>query len=49
VPRPSTAALPASGGSDQGERDTDHVAGRRTEVARREGVAEERVPQDTAG
>ncbi|KOX28260.1 potassium ABC transporter ATPase [Saccharothrix sp. NRRL B-16348] len=49
VPRPSAATLPASGGSNKGERNTDYdavVAERRTEVARREGVTEDRVPQD---
>ncbi|GAA1345169.1 potassium-transporting ATPase subunit C [Catellatospora bangladeshensis] len=47
--RPSAATPPASGGSNKGERNADHdavVAGRRTAVARREGVPEERVPQD---
>jgi K+-transporting ATPase ATPase C chain len=47
--RPSAATLPASGGSNKGERNADHdavIAERRTEVARREGVPEDRVPQD---
>jgi potassium-transporting ATPase KdpC subunit len=47
--RPSAATLPASGGSNKGERNADYdavIAERRTEVARREGVAEDRVPQD---
>jgi K+-transporting ATPase ATPase C chain len=47
--RPSAAALPASGGSNKGELDRGQdavVAARRAEVARREGVAPERVPQD---
>ncbi|XVS62177.1 potassium-transporting ATPase subunit C [Actinosynnema sp. CA-299493] len=49
VARPSAAALPASGGSNKGERNADYdavVAERRTAVARREGVGEDRVPQD---
>ncbi|MFD7654466.1 potassium-transporting ATPase subunit C [Actinosynnema sp. NPDC059797] len=49
VPRPSAATLPASGGSNKGELNTDYdavIAERRTEVARREGVGEERVPPD---
>nr|AEC53465.1 potassium-transporting ATPase C chain [Actinosynnema pretiosum subsp. auranticum] len=48
-PRPSMATLPASGGSNKGERNADYdavVAERRAEVARREGVAEDAVPQD---
>ncbi|MEV0680596.1 potassium-transporting ATPase subunit C [Actinosynnema sp. NPDC050436] len=47
--RPSAATLPASGGSNKGERDPGHdavVAERRTAVARREGVPEDRVPED---
>ncbi|WP_199443131.1 potassium-transporting ATPase subunit C [Umezawaea beigongshangensis] len=47
--RPSAATLPASGGSNKGEHDEDQdavVAQRRTEIARREGVAQDRVPQD---
>jgi potassium-transporting ATPase KdpC subunit len=47
--RPSAATLPASGGSNKGERNADYdavIAERRTEVAQREGVAEDRVPQD---
>lgn len=47
--RPSAATLPASGGSNKGELNPDYdavVAARRTEIARREGVAEDRVPQD---
>ena len=47
--RPSAATLPASGGSNKGERHAGYdkvVAERRTEIAQREGVAEERVPQD---
>ncbi|MCC8246674.1 potassium-transporting ATPase subunit C [Saccharothrix luteola] len=47
--RPSAATLPASGGSNKGELNPDYdavVAERRTEIARREGVAEDRVPQD---
>ncbi|WP_367129161.1 potassium-transporting ATPase subunit C [Saccharothrix sp. HUAS TT1] len=47
--RPSVADLPASGASNKGERNADYdavVAGRRADVARREGVAEHRVPQD---
>ncbi|MEV6711112.1 potassium-transporting ATPase subunit C [Lentzea sp. NPDC051208] len=49
VPRPSAATLPASGGSNKGERNEDYtlvVAERRTEIAQREGVPESRVPQD---
>ncbi|GAA3463173.1 potassium-transporting ATPase subunit C [Saccharothrix longispora] len=49
VPRPSAATPPASGGSNKGERNAEHdavVAGRRTAVAGREGVAEDRVPAD---
>ncbi|GAB2960438.1 potassium-transporting ATPase subunit C [Saccharothrix stipae] len=49
VPRPSAATPPASGGSNKGERNSDYdavVAQRRTEVARREGVREDRVPPD---
>ncbi|NUT51635.1 MAG: potassium-transporting ATPase subunit C [Saccharothrix sp.] len=47
--RPSAAALPASGGSNKGERDADYskqVADLRAAIARREGVSEERVPGD---
>ncbi|WP_434439237.1 potassium-transporting ATPase subunit C [Lentzea sp. E54] len=49
APRPSAATLPASGGSNKGELNEDYdkvVAERRTAVARREGVAEDQVPQD---
>jgi K+-transporting ATPase ATPase C chain len=48
-PRPSAATLPASGGSNKGELNEDYdkvIAGRRTAVAQREGVAEDQVPQD---
>lgn len=48
-PRPSAATPPASGGSNKGERNPDYdavVAERRAEVARREGVPPEEVPQD---
>ncbi|GAA3001017.1 potassium-transporting ATPase subunit C [Actinokineospora diospyrosa] len=48
-PRPSAATLPASGGSNKGELNEDYnavVAERRAEVAQREGVAEDLVPQD---
>lgn len=47
--RPSAATLPASGGSNKGERNADYdtvVAERRAEIARREGVSEDRVPGD---
>ncbi|TWP50423.1 potassium-transporting ATPase subunit C [Lentzea tibetensis] len=47
--RPSAATLPASGGSNKGELNPDYdqvIAERRTEIARREGVAEDQVPQD---
>ena len=47
--RPSVAPLPASGGSNKGERNADYdtvLAERRAEIARREGVAEDRVPGD---
>ncbi|WP_443217646.1 potassium-transporting ATPase subunit C [Saccharothrix sp. CCNWYY140] len=47
--RPSLATLPASGGSNKGERNADYdvvVAQRRAAVAQREGVAEDLVPQD---
>ncbi|WP_157621270.1 potassium-transporting ATPase subunit C [Saccharothrix sp. NRRL B-16348] len=47
--RPSAATLPASGGSNKGERNADYdqvVAERRTAIAHREGVSEDRVPQD---
>ena len=47
--RPSAASLPASGGSNKSEVNSDYdqvVAERRAEVAEREGVAEDRVPQD---
>ncbi|MFC5289860.1 potassium-transporting ATPase subunit C [Actinokineospora guangxiensis] len=47
--RPSTATLPASGGSNKGELNPDYdevVAERRAEVARRERVAESAVPLD---
>jgi K+-transporting ATPase ATPase C chain len=49
VPRPSAATLPASGGSNKSERNEDYdkvIAQRRTEIAQREGVAEDQVPQD---
>ncbi|WP_112263149.1 potassium-transporting ATPase subunit C [Lentzea terrae] len=49
VPRPSAATLPASGGSNKGELNEDYtkiVAQRRTEIAQREGVPENAVPQD---
>lgn len=48
-PRPSAATLPASGGSNKGERNEDYtkvIAERRTAVAQREGVREDQVPQD---
>jgi K+-transporting ATPase ATPase C chain len=48
-PRPSAATLPASGGSNKGERNEDYtkvVAERRAAVAQREGVREDQVPQD---
>ncbi|WP_433272149.1 potassium-transporting ATPase subunit C [Actinosynnema sp. CS-041913] len=47
--RPSAATLPASGGSNKGERNSDYdtvVAERRAEIAQREGVPEDRVPED---
>ncbi|WP_158850104.1 potassium-transporting ATPase subunit C [Saccharothrix deserti] len=47
--RPSAATLPASGGSNKGELNADYdqvVAERRTTIAQREGVSEDRVPQD---
>ncbi|MFI9817750.1 potassium-transporting ATPase subunit C [Saccharothrix variisporea] len=47
--RPSLATLPASGGSNKGERNADYdvvVAQRRAEVAVREGVPESAVPED---
>ncbi|SES16297.1 K+-transporting ATPase ATPase C chain [Lentzea xinjiangensis] len=49
APRPSAATLPASGGSNKGELNEDYtrvVAERRAAVAHREGVGEDRVPQD---
>jgi K+-transporting ATPase ATPase C chain len=49
VPRPSAATLPASGGSNKGELNEDYtkvIAERRAEIAQREGVAEDQVPQD---
>ncbi|GAB2859911.1 potassium-transporting ATPase subunit C [Lentzea nigeriaca] len=49
VPRPSAATLPASGASNKGERNSDYdkvISQRRTEIAQREGVAEDQVPQD---
>ncbi|MFC5056462.1 potassium-transporting ATPase subunit C [Saccharothrix xinjiangensis] len=49
APRPSAATLPASGASNKGELNSDYdavIAERRTGIARREGVAEERVPPD---
>lgn len=48
-PRPSAATLPASGGSNKGERNEDYtkvIAERRAAVAQREGVPEDQVPQD---
>lgn len=47
--RPSAATLPASGGSNKGERNADYdtvVAERRATIAHREGVPEAQVPQD---
>ena len=49
VPRPSAATLPASGGSNKSEINEDYtkvVDERRAEIARREGVGEDQVPQD---
>ncbi|MGI5499961.1 potassium-transporting ATPase subunit C [Lentzea sp. CA-135723] len=49
VPRPSAATLPASGGTNKSEINEDYtkvIAERRTEIAQREGVAEDQVPQD---
>ncbi|MFS8099739.1 potassium-transporting ATPase subunit C [Lentzea alba] len=49
VPRPSVATLPASGGSNKGELNEDYtkiVNERRAQIAQREGVAEDQVPQD---
>ncbi|MEU0876968.1 potassium-transporting ATPase subunit C [Lentzea sp. NPDC005914] len=49
VPRPSAATLPASGGSNKGELNEDYtriVAERRAQIAQREGVAGDQVPQD---
>jgi potassium-transporting ATPase KdpC subunit len=49
VPRPSAATLPASGGSNKSEINEDYtkvIDERRTEIARREGVSEDQVPQD---
>ncbi|MFD4636119.1 potassium-transporting ATPase subunit C [Lentzea sp. NPDC058436] len=49
VPRPSAATLPASGGSNKSEINEDYtkvVDERRTEIAQREGVPEDQVPQD---
>ncbi len=48
-PRPSAATLPASGGSNKGELNEEYtkvVDERRKAVAQREGVSEDRVPQD---
>jgi K+-transporting ATPase ATPase C chain len=48
-PRPSAATLPASGGSNKSELNSEYdevVAERRTAVAQREGVPEIDVPQD---
>jgi len=48
-PRPSAATLPASGGSNKGERNEDYtkvIGERRAAVAQREGVREDQVPQD---
>lgn len=47
--RPSAATLPASGGSNKGERDADYdqkVAELRATIAQREGVSEDEVPGD---
>ncbi|ONI90069.1 K+-transporting ATPase subunit C [Saccharothrix sp. ALI-22-I] len=47
--RPSAATLPASGGSNKGERNADYdavIAERRTTIAQREGVSEDQVPPD---
>ncbi|MDT7786120.1 MAG: potassium-transporting ATPase KdpC subunit [Pseudonocardiales bacterium] len=49
APRPSAATLPASGGSNKGELNEDYtlvIAGRRAQIAQREGVPEDQVPQD---
>ncbi|KJK42920.1 potassium ABC transporter ATPase [Lentzea aerocolonigenes] len=49
VPRPSAATLPASGGSNKGELNEDYtkvIAERRAQIAQREGVSEDQVPQD---
>ncbi|MFD4672572.1 potassium-transporting ATPase subunit C [Lentzea sp. NPDC058450] len=49
VPRPSAATLPASGGTNKSEINEDYtkvIAERRTEIAQREGVGEDQVPQD---
>ncbi|MEV6239215.1 potassium-transporting ATPase subunit C [Lentzea sp. NPDC051838] len=49
VPRPSAATLPASGGSNKGELNSDYtkvIDERRAEIAKREGVSEDQVPQD---
>lgn len=49
VPRPSTATLPASGGSNKGELNEDYtkvIDERRAQIAQREGVSEGQVPQD---
>lgn len=47
--RPSMATLPASGGSNKGELDADYtavIAERRADIAAREGVQPEAVPED---
>ncbi|SES41925.1 potassium-transporting ATPase subunit C [Actinokineospora terrae] len=47
--RPSAVTLPASGGSNKGELNEAYdavVAQRRAEIAQREGVPEDQVPQD---
>lgn len=47
--RPSAATLPASGGSNKSQHNTDYdtvIAERRTTIAQRENVPEDRVPQD---
>ncbi|MCP3805597.1 potassium-transporting ATPase subunit C [Allokutzneria sp. A3M-2-11 16] len=47
--RPSAATLPASGGSNKGELNPDYdavISSRRATIAQREGVSQDRVPQD---
>jgi potassium-transporting ATPase KdpC subunit len=47
--RPSAATLPASGGSNKAETNPEYdevVAERRAEIAKREGVSEDAVPED---